>query len=92
VYVKPGKTRRKQGGLGFVSETRRVQVLFMKPRRLEQACCFSGGGHCFPETLLALYNLLLCTAYKPDAKIKNLPVGHHPSGPFNMCLVCSFLP
>jgi hypothetical protein len=37
----------------------------MKPGRLEQ-------GHCFPgiEVLLAFYNFLLCTAYKPDAKIK----------------------
>jgi hypothetical protein len=48
----------------------------MKPRRLEQEHCFSSRGHCFPgiETPLALYNFLLCTAYKPDAKIKNLPV------------------
>jgi hypothetical protein len=51
-----------QPGLGFVyvklGETREVQVSFMKP------------GHCFPgiEVLLALYNFLLCTAYKPDAK------------------------
>jgi hypothetical protein len=72
VFVKPGKTRCKQGGLGFVSETWRVQVSFMKPGKLEQEHCFSGGGHCFAsmETLLALYNFLLCTLYKPDAKTK----------------------
>jgi hypothetical protein len=66
----------------------------MKLRRLEQEHCFSGGGHCFPgiETLLALYDFLLCTGYKPDAKIKHLPVGHQPFGPLDMCLVCSFLP
>jgi hypothetical protein len=47
-----------------LGETREVWVLFMKPVRLEQ-------GHCFPgiEVLLALYNFLFFTAYKPDAKI-----------------------
>jgi hypothetical protein len=42
VYVKPGETRWKQRGLGFISEARRVQVSFMKPRRLAQEHCFSG--------------------------------------------------
>jgi hypothetical protein len=65
----------------------------MKPGWLEQGHCFSGRGHCFPgiEILLALYNFLLCTAFKPNAKIKNLSVGHQPSGPLNLCFVCSFL-
>jgi hypothetical protein len=60
---------------------------------LEQGCCFSGRGHCFPsmEVLLALYNFLLCTVYKPDAKIKNLPVGLQSSGPLNLCLFIPFL-
>jgi hypothetical protein len=58
----------------------------MKPGRLDQ-------GHGFPgiEILLAMYNFLLCIAYKPDAKMKNLPVGHQPSGSLDFCLICSFL-
>jgi hypothetical protein len=103
VYVKLGETRWEQGGLGCASESRRLQVSFTKPRRLEQERCFSGGRHCFPgvATLPALYNFPRCTAYKPDAmKIRQLD--HQPSGheschslpewvsPF-MCLVCSFL-
>jgi hypothetical protein len=56
-------------GLGFVymklGETREVWVLFTKPGRLERGPCFPGI-----EVLLTLYNFLLCTAYKPDAKKK----------------------
>jgi hypothetical protein len=76
-----------------LGETRRVWISIMKPGRLEQEHCFLGRGHCFPgiEVLLALYNFLLCTAYKPNAKIKNLPVGHQPSSPIDLCLDCSFL-
>jgi hypothetical protein len=65
----------------------------MKSGRLKWGHCFSGTGHCVPgiEVLLALYYFLLCTAYKPDAKIKKLPVGHQPSVPLDLCLICSFL-
>jgi hypothetical protein len=58
----------------------------MKSQRLEQGHCFPGIG-----VLLALYNIMLYTAYKPDAKIKPLPFGHQPSGPLDLCLVHSFL-
>jgi hypothetical protein len=46
-------------------ENREDWPLFMKPWRL-------GQGHYFPGIgiLLALYKVLLCTAYKPEAKIK----------------------
>jgi hypothetical protein len=77
-------------GPGFVymklGETREVWISFMKPGRLE-------WGHCFPgiEILLAMYNFLLCIAYKPDAKMKNLSVGHQLSGSLDLCLICSFL-
>jgi hypothetical protein len=83
VYMKPGETRCKPGGLGFLSETRRVHVLFMKLRRLEQEHCFSGGGHCFPgmETLLAFHNCLFV-----------LFISWMQKYPLDNCLVCSFLP
>jgi hypothetical protein len=60
----------------------------MKPGWLEQGHCFSGRGHCFPgiEILLALYNFLPCTAYKPIAKIKKMPFG-----PLDFCLFIPFL-
>jgi hypothetical protein len=56
-------------GLGFLymklGETWYFRVLFMKQGRLEWC-------HCFPSTevLPALCNFLLCTAYKPNAKIR----------------------
>jgi hypothetical protein len=69
--------------MGFFYETREfgARMLFFRWRAL------------FPgiEIFLALYNFLLCTAYKPNAKIKNLPVGHQPSDPLDLCLNCSFL-
>jgi hypothetical protein len=48
-----------------LGKTREVQVSFVKSGRLER-------GHCFPaiEVLLALYNFLLCTACKSNAKKK----------------------
>jgi hypothetical protein len=85
IYERPGTGQHALGNQAWdlcmwnkekLGETRRVQVFFMKPGSFEARTLFSGRGHCFPgtEILLAVYNFQLCTTYKLNAKIKNLPV------------------
>jgi hypothetical protein len=62
-----------------LGETREDWALFMKPWRLEQ-------GHFFPGI-----GILLCTAYKPEAKIKKIASWSSAFGSLNFCLGCSFL-